>query len=116
LGMGADGLFSDPQGKTLRFSWMDVFPQVFTEKTILLTIRLQARTPICLQEAILLAPTLLPGLAFDENGQTMPLRLALVELFPDESPEMSKSPVLPTAPEAVQPLRKSGEASDPAQW
>ena len=116
LGMGADGLFLDPKGKTLRFSWLDAFPQVFTEKTVLLTIRLQARATICLQDAILSAPALLPGLAFGENGQAMPLRLALVELFPDESPEISRNPVLPTAPEAVQPLRKSGEASGSAQW
>jgi hypothetical protein len=116
LGMGADGLFLDPKGKTLRFSWMDAFPQVFTEKTVLLTIRLQARTTICLQEAVLPAPALLPGIAFDENGQAVPLRLALVELFPDESPELSKNPVLPIASEVVQPLRKAGEASNPAQW
>ena len=116
LGMGSDGLFLGSQGKTLRFSWLDVFPQAFTEKTVLLTIRLQAKKTICLQEAILPAPALLPGAAFDENGRAVPLHLAFIELFPDESPEIAKNPVFPTAPEAVQPPRKSGQASDPAQW
>jgi hypothetical protein len=116
FGMGRDGIHISPQRKELRFSWLDAFPQRFTDESILMTIRLKARKEARLQEAVSSAPALLQPAAFDAKGQTQPLRLSLTEISQSAVLNVAKKSLFLNVTETPQPPQTHREFSAQEEW